>query len=124
MSATGSVIARTNPVLDVYKSGMQIGTMTPERRFYKAIRQTSTLPDIRSSLEEDLYLVFEGLNPDNGHPILKAHLKPLVIWVWIGVCIMPLGTVLALIPNSSAPVRVPAAARLRPVYAEPALTGD
>jgi cytochrome c-type biogenesis protein CcmF len=111
-------------LLDVYKSGMQIGTMTPERRFYKASRQTSTLPDIRSSLEEDLYLVFEGLNPDNGHPILKAHLKPLVIWVWIGVCIMLLGTVLALIPNSSAPVRVPAAARLRPVYAEPALTGD
>jgi cytochrome c-type biogenesis protein CcmF len=111
-------------VLDVYKSGTQIGTMTPERRFYKASRQTSTLPDIRSTLDEDLYLVFEGLNPDSGHPILKAHLKPLVIWVWIGVWIMLLGTVLALIPNSTAPVRVPAPARLRPVYAEPVLTGD
>src|ERR1700732_1613613 len=68
-------------VLDVYKKGKQIDTMTPVRRFYKASRQTSTMPDIRSSLDEDLYLVFEGLNPDNGHPILKAHLNALVMWI-------------------------------------------
>jgi len=37
------------------------------------------MPYIRSSLKEDLYVVYEGLNPDNGHPILKAHLNPLVM---------------------------------------------
>jgi len=72
-------------VLDVYKGGKQIDTMTPVRRFYKASQQTSTMPDIRSSLNEDLYLVFEGLNQDNGHPILKAHLNALVMWIWMGV---------------------------------------
>src|ERR1700720_1463340 len=35
-------------VLDVYKRGKQVDTMTPVRRFYKASRQTSTMPDIRS----------------------------------------------------------------------------
>jgi cytochrome c-type biogenesis protein CcmF len=111
-------------VLDVYKGGRQIATMTPERRFYKASRQTSTMPDIRSTLGEDLYLVFEGLNPDNGHPILKAHLNALVMWIWIGVWNMLIGTVLALIPNAPAPVRVAARARFLPVHAEPVVTGD
>ncbi len=111
-------------VLDVYKGGRQIATMTPERRFYKASRQTSTMPDIRSTLDEDLYLVFEGLNPDNGHPILKAHLNALVMWIWVGVWIMLIGTVLALIPNASAPERVAARARFLPVHAEPVVTGD
>ncbi len=99
-------------VLDVYKGGKQVGTMTPVRRFYKASQQTSTMPDIRSGLNEDLYIVFEGLNQDNGHPILKAHLNALVMWIWMGVWIMLIGTVLALVPNAPAPVRVPAPARL------------
>ena len=111
-------------VLDVFKGGKQIATMTPERRFYKASRQTSTMPDIRSTLDEDLYLVFEGLNPDNGHPILKAHLNALVMWIWIGVWIMLIGTVLALIPNAGAPARVAARVRFSPVHAEPVVTGD
>jgi cytochrome c-type biogenesis protein CcmF len=111
-------------VLDVYKGDKQIDTMTPVRRFYKASRQTSTMPDIRSGLNEDLYLVFEGLNPDNGHPILKAHLNALVMWIWMGVWIMLIGTVLALIPNAPAPVRVPAPSRVASAHAEPIATGD
>jgi cytochrome c-type biogenesis protein CcmF len=111
-------------VLDVYKGGKQIDTMTPVRRFYKASRQTSTMPDIRSTLNEDLYLVFEGLNQDNGHPILKAHLNALVMWIWMGVWIMLIGTVLALIPNAPAPVRVPAPARLETARTAPVVTGD
>jgi cytochrome c-type biogenesis protein CcmF len=111
-------------ILDVYKGGRQIGTMTPVRRFYKASQQTSTIPDIRSNLNEDLYLVFEGLNQDNGHPIIKAHLNALVMWVWLGVWIMLGGTVLALVPNAPAPVRVPAPARLERAQPSPVATGD
>jgi cytochrome c-type biogenesis protein CcmF len=111
-------------VLDVYKRGKQVDTTTPVRRFYKASQQTSTMPDIRSTLSEDLYLVFEGLNPDNGHPILKAHLNALVMWIWMGVWVMLIGTVLALIPNAPVPVRVSVPARFGPAYAEPAVTGD
>src|SRR5271165_6313294 len=111
-------------ILDVYKGGKQIETMSPERRFYHASQQTSTIPDIRSSLNEDLYIVFEGLNNDNGHPILRAHLNALVMWIWMGVWIMLIGTVLALIPNAPAPVRVPDPARAARTHAEPAVTGD
>jgi cytochrome c-type biogenesis protein CcmF len=111
-------------VLDIYKGGKQIDTMTPVRRFYHASQQTTTMPDIRSTLNEDLYLVFEGVNQDNGHPIIKAHLNALVMWIWLGVWLMLGGTVLALVPNAPAPVRVPAPARLGQAQAAPVATGD
>jgi cytochrome c-type biogenesis protein CcmF len=111
-------------VLDIYKGGKPIGTMTPERRFYHASQQTSTMPFIRSTLNEDLYFVFEGVNQDNGRPILRAHLNALVMWIWLGVWIMLGGTVLALVPNAPAPLRVPAPARLGQAHPAPVATGD
>jgi cytochrome c-type biogenesis protein CcmF len=89
-------------VLDVFKDGKQIDTLTPERRFYKASQQAATMPFIRSGLKEDLYVVYEGLNQDTGHPILKAHVNPLVMWLWLGVWIIIGGTALALVPNAPA----------------------
>jgi len=87
-------------VLDVYKNGKKIDTMFPERRFYKASEQTSTIVANRSRPNEDLYLVYTGKNPDTGKPIIKAHVNPLVMWIWIGVVVVGFGTVLALIPNT------------------------
>jgi cytochrome c-type biogenesis protein CcmF len=90
-------------VLDVYKNGKKIDTMYPERRFYKASEQTSTIVANRSRPNEDLYLVYTGKNPDTGRPIIKAHVNPLVMWIWIGVVVVGIGTVLALIPNWKPP---------------------
>jgi cytochrome c-type biogenesis protein CcmF len=82
------------------------------------------MPFIRSSLKEELYLVYEGLNQDNGHPILKAHLNPLVMWIWLGVWIIIGGTILALVPNAPALVAtVPVPAR-RLEQAAPVPAGD
>jgi cytochrome c-type biogenesis protein CcmF len=96
--------------------------MYPERRFYKASGQPQTLPRIYPSFREDLflvhdlYLVYEGKNETTGRPIIKAHLNPLVPWIWIGLIIMVFGTVVALVP-STVPVTVPAAARIpEPVH--------
>jgi len=108
-------------IIDVFKGGRQIDTLYPERRFYKASRQAQTMPTIRSTLNEDLYLVYEGQN-EKGEPIIKAHLNPLVMWIWLGVWIILGGTVLALIPNAPAPVRIPVARLVE--HAVPAVTGD
>jgi cytochrome c-type biogenesis protein CcmF len=107
-------------VMNVFKGGKQIATLNPERRFYKASQQTSTMVANRSTPQEDLYVVYEGQNLDTGKPIIKVHLNPLVMWIWVGVWIMIVGTILTLVP-SSAPVPVPAAARL---HAEPVGAGD
>jgi len=53
----------------------------------------------RSRPAEDLYLVYTGRNQDTGRPIIKAHVNPLVMWLWIGVHMVLIGTLIALIPN-------------------------
>ncbi|MGA7687040.1 MAG: heme lyase CcmF/NrfE family subunit [Terriglobales bacterium] len=93
-------------IINVYRGGKLITTMYPERRFYKASNQPQTLPRIYPSFRQDLflvndvYLVYEGKNDTTGRPIIKAHLNPLVPWIWIGLIIMVFGTVVALVPNS------------------------
>jgi cytochrome c-type biogenesis protein CcmF len=108
-------------VMDVFKGGRQITTMTPERRFYKASQQISTMPTVHSTAKEDLYLVYEGINQGTGRPIIKAHLNPLVMWIWVGVWTMIIGTIVALVPNA-VPVRVSAPAPLQ--TAAPVGAGD
>ena len=86
-------------ILDIYRGGKQIDTMYPEQRFYKASGQPATMVANRSTMLEDLYLVYTGKNPENGHPIIKAHLNPLVWWIWSGAHFILVGTLIALIPN-------------------------
>jgi cytochrome c-type biogenesis protein CcmF len=108
-------------IINVFRGGKQITTMYPERRFYKASGQPQTLPRIYPSFREDfflvsdLYLVYEGQNETTGRPIIKAHVNPLVPWIWIGLIVMVFGTVVALVPNAVAmqvaattPIRTPA----------------
>jgi cytochrome c-type biogenesis protein CcmF len=105
-------------IINVFRGGRQITTMYPERRFYKSSGQPQTLPRIYPSFKEDfllvtdLYLVYEGINETTGRPIIKAHLNPMVPWIWTGLIVMVFGTILALVPNAAA-VRVPAPVSVR-----------
>ncbi len=65
---------------------------------------------IHSVPEWDLYVVYEGINPDTGQPIIKAYLNPLVGWIWIGWVVMVLGSIVALFPSLSPLHRVVARA--------------
>ena len=107
-------------IINVLRNGKQVLTMYPERRFYKASQQPQTIPQIESSYWGDVYVVYEGLNQDTGKPIIKAHINPMVPWIWLGLVIMVIGTITALVPNA-APVRVTAPAR---VQTAPAGAGD
>jgi cytochrome c-type biogenesis protein CcmF len=114
-------------ILKVYRGDKLIDTMYPEQRFYKASNQPQTMVANRSTLKEDLYLVYAGRNQDTGAPIIKAHVNPLVMWVWIGVLLMAAGTLIALVPNMqatrlTAPSRVHAATATR--QGEPVEAGD
>jgi len=94
-------------ILDVYKNGKFLGTMYPEKRIYKASEQPDTIVANRSTLKEDLYVIFAGFNKDTDKPIIKAFVNPLVAWLWIGALVMVAGTGVALVPNA-AQIKVPA----------------
>ena len=89
-------------IVDVFKGSKFLTTMYPERRFYKASQKASTMVANHSMLREDLYLVYTGRNEGSDKPILRVHLNPLVMWLWVGVWIFVLGTLIALIPNKAA----------------------
>jgi cytochrome c-type biogenesis protein CcmF len=89
-------------LLDVYRGGKKITQLAPEKRNYLPDTdhaQAQTMVALHSTLESDLYVVFEGKDPDTDRPIIKAMLNPLIAWIWIGVVIVVLGTFVALAPN-------------------------
>jgi cytochrome c-type biogenesis protein CcmF len=110
-------------MLDVYRNGSKQFQMTPEKRVYLASNQPQTMVAIHSTPSWDLYVVYEGTNPDTGQPIIKAFLNPLVGWIWAGLVILVFGTFVALVPSltpATAALRVPAA---HSAPTEPALKG-
>ena len=114
-------------LLDVYRGGKKITQLAPEKRFYIASQQPSTMVANHSTLAWDLYVIYAGKNPDTGQPIIKVFLNPLVAWIWIGVGIIVFGTAVALVPNMAAAFaasrnRVPAGAGVPDVV--PARGGD
>jgi cytochrome c-type biogenesis protein CcmF len=86
-------------LLDVFRGSKQITQLAPERRFYQASQTSSTMVALHSTLASDLYVIYEGKNPDTDRPIIKVFLNPLMNWIWIGVLIVVGGTFLALVPN-------------------------
>jgi cytochrome c-type biogenesis protein CcmF len=94
-------------LLNVFRGGKKITQLAPERRFYQASQTSSTMVALHSTLASDLYVIYEGRNPDTDRPIIKVFLNPLMNWIWIGVLIVVAGTFLALVPNlTRTPARV------------------
>lgn len=113
-------------MLDVYQDGKKAFQLSPEKRVYLASGQPQTMVAIHSVPSWDLYVVYEGQNPDTGQPIIKAFLNPLVGWIWFGLIIMVIGTFVALAPSqspASATLRVPAARAISTEAVEAAVKG-
>jgi len=72
--------------------------MAPERRMYWLEQQPASIPSIRSTLREDLYVILTALEPD-GSATLKIHRNPLVNFIWIGGWTFLLGALLVLWPH-------------------------
>jgi cytochrome c-type biogenesis protein CcmF len=110
-------------LLDVYSGGKKQFQLSPEKRVYLASQQPQTMVAIHSVPSWDLYVVYEGTNPDTSQPIIKVFLNPLVGWIWAGVVLLVFGTFVALLPSqspSTASLKAPAA---RAATDEPALKG-
>ncbi len=87
-------------MLDVYKDGRWLTRLNPAVFIYKPMDQPDHKAAIRHGLLEDLYVTYAGGNPNR--PTVKAFVKPLVSFVWIGTLVLIFGTSLALVPNAAA----------------------
>jgi len=90
-------------IVEVLEGNKQIMMLYPEKRQFQGTEQAAgTMVAIYSTLREDLYVVYAGMDPDTNMPVIHAFLNPLVKWIWLGGVWVVLGTLLALAPNRRA----------------------
>jgi cytochrome c-type biogenesis protein CcmF len=87
-------------VVTVYQDGEEVATLYPRRDFYFSSGTPSTIPGVRSTLQDDFYVLVVGSeNPDV--TTFKVYHNPLVNFVWLGGAVFILGTLVAAWPGSS-----------------------
>lgn len=85
---------------DVEKDGEIIGRVSPSRRLFRLREdQPVTVPSILHRPIEDVYVLLGGFDADGGRAAIRAHVNPLVSWVWIGLLVLILGTLVAAWPD-------------------------
>ena len=103
-------------IVEVMKDKKPVMMLYPERRNFPANQESGTMVAIYSTLREDLYVVYAGMNPQNNLPTIHVFINPLVKWVWWGGMVVVMGTIVALVPTRAAVVvlartEVPSATR-------------
>jgi cytochrome c-type biogenesis protein CcmF len=89
----------SHATVDIGRNGFVIDQLEPEIRQYKASQEQSSMIGIRRRLNEDLYINFSGISPDNTKAIFQMYVFPLVSWIWIGYWVLLTGTITCLIPG-------------------------
>ena len=70
--------------------------MTPAQAVYNITGKRTSEVDIRRTLACDLYLALTDVDADSQRIGLQVLVKPLINWIWIGSCVMVLGTLAVL----------------------------
>ena len=107
----GRNVARA--VLNVNQSGRDLGELYPRRDFYYDSQQPMTIPGVRSTMQDDLYILLVNWEPMSlESATFKVFHNPLVNWLWLGGFVFILGTLVAAWPDQDPePARERALAR-------------
>jgi cytochrome c-type biogenesis protein CcmF len=100
----------TRAVMSVFSNGQYIGQLYPRYDMFPD-GQPMTIPAIRSTMTDDLYVVlvnWEGISPSQAP--FKVYHNPLVSWLWVGSFVFIFGTLVAAWPDSE-PVVAPVIVR-------------
>lgn len=87
-------------VVTVYRDGDQVATLYPRRDFYYSSGMSATIPAVRSTLQDDFYVLVVGTEGPDA-TTFKIYHNPLVNFVWMGGVVFILGTLVAAWPGSS-----------------------
>jgi cytochrome c-type biogenesis protein CcmF len=90
----------TEAVLSVNYNDEPAGSLVPLREFFVVQQQPMTIPDKRSTLADDLYVILAGWEGTGETASFKAYINPLVNWLWIGGFVFILGTIVAAWPTA------------------------
>ncbi|MEW5960350.1 MAG: heme lyase CcmF/NrfE family subunit [Chloroflexota bacterium] len=110
----------TEAVLSASHNGQPIGELIPTREFFVVQQQPMTIPDKRSTLTDDLYIILAGWEGNGETATFKAYINPLVNWLWIGGFVFIIGTLIAAWPNPQETRQTEAARTRLPEAAVPA----
>jgi cytochrome c-type biogenesis protein CcmF len=109
-------------IVEVLKGNKQIMLLYPEKRQFQGNEQAAgTMVAIYSTLREDLYVVYAGMDPEANVPVIHAFLNPLVKWIWLGGVWVVMGTLLALMPNRRATLALAGVPQAAAIPGQPAL---
>jgi len=94
----GRNVARA--VVSIDKNGKPVGQLYPRRDFYYDSQQPMTIPGVRSTLEDDFYvLLVDWLPISSEGATFKIYHNPLVKWLWTGAWVFIVGTLVAAWPD-------------------------
>jgi cytochrome c-type biogenesis protein CcmF len=81
---------------EVSRNGRSLGVLDPSINFYPTQREPIGTPKVRTRLTHDLYLTLMNVSANSAG--VRAILTPAVLWIWVGVLLMVLGTAICLLP--------------------------
>lgn len=94
----GRNVARA--VVGVSKDGRAVGELYPRRDYYYESQQPMTIPGVRSTWEDDFYVLLVDWQPiSSAGATFKIFHNPLVNWLWLGGFVFILGTLVAAWPD-------------------------
>jgi cytochrome c-type biogenesis protein CcmF len=97
-TADGRNVARA--VVGVSKNGQLVGELYPRRDYYYESQQPMTIPGVRSTWEDDFYVLLVDWQPiSSAGATFKIYHNPLVNWLWLGGFVFILGTLVAAWPD-------------------------
>jgi cytochrome c-type biogenesis protein CcmF len=97
-TADGRNVARA--VLTVRAGDRVVAELHPRRDFFYESQQPMTIPGVRSTMEDDLYVILvDWQTISAAGATFKVYHNPLVNWLWLGGFVFILGTMLAAWPD-------------------------
>lgn len=90
----------TRAVIAISRDGQQAGEVYPRRDYYYDAQQQVTVPGLRSTLADDIYVTLVDWQPTATQPAtFKVYHNPLVSWLWIGSVVLMVGSFVAVWPG-------------------------
>jgi cytochrome c-type biogenesis protein CcmF len=90
----------TRAVVSVFRDGKHVGELYPRKDIYYDSQQPMTIPGVRSTLEDDFYVLLVDWEPIGlSGATFKVYQNPLVNFLWIGGLVFILGTIVAAWPD-------------------------